>query len=409
MKIKTYKQALERVFVIEETRDYSLTRVEQAIELLWNPLKNIKVIHIAGTNGKWSTSKMCFAVLKRAWCSVWAFTQPHLLDIKERFITEKWEITEDEFLECLNRILELDLDFSFFEKAFLMSCLFFEMRKVDFAIMEVWFGGLLDSTNVVSPIITAITSIWIDHTKVLWNTIEEISLQKAGIIKSWIPIVYNYENSIIRKIAEEKNAPIIFTKNLVETNLIWEYQRRNAGIAFEICKYIKINENTILEWLQKVKHFGRLQYITKNLVIDWAHNEQWLQELLKYLQSLEKNNIQLCFGQKKWKDWSKILKVFWEPSILSFWKESPSEEWRRQRLAFILVQNENKLMVENADILRKKILENISVLTEGFNHLDINIHRPDEIFKLSQKNKNILYVVFWSLYMIWEFLKFDRK
>ena len=405
MKIKTYEEALKRVFVIEETRDYSLVKVEKWMKLLWNPLKDIKVIHIAGTNGKGSTSKMCFSVLKHAWFSVWAFTQPHLLDIKERFLTDLWEITEEEFLETLNRVLEIDLNFSFFEKAFLMSCLFFEMRKVDFAIMEVWFGGLLDSTNVVSPIVTAITSIWIDHTKVLWNTIEEISFQKAWIIKKWIPIIYNHQNSVIKEIAQQKNAPIIFTKELVKTNLIWEYQERNAAIAFEICKYVlsppltppfeggeEQIKNIILEWLQKVVHLGRLQYITNNLVIDWAHNEQWLQELYKYLSSSENKSIQLCFAQKKWKDWSKILKVFWE-----------------KYCNYILVQSENKLMVESANILREKILENTNVSSKSFNTMNINILTPENIFNLSQDNKNTLYVVFWSLYMIWDFLKFVWK
>lgn len=394
MKIKTYKEALERVFVIEETRDYSLERVEKAMKLLWNPLKNIKIIHIAGTNWKWSTSKMVFSVLKNAWKKVWAFTQPHLLDLKERFITDSWEITEKEFVEFLNKILDLKLKFSFFEKTTLISFLLFEKREVEYGVIEVWFWGLLDSTNVVSPVITAITSIWIDHTKILWNTIEEISFQKAGIIKEGIQVVYNHKNDVIKKVAKEKNAPIIFTKNKVKTNLIWEYQEKNASIAFEICKYLKISEDLILKWLQKVEHFGRLQYITPNLLIDWAHNKAWLVELKKYLLSLDfnknicsadcwiSNNIKLCFAQKKWKNWDKILEVFDKENN------------------FILVESENKLMVEKAEILKEKILEN--------KNINLIIKAPEEIFELSQKNKNKLYLIFWSLYMIWDFLKFVK-
>lgn len=394
MKIKTYKEALERVFVIEETRDYSLERVEKAMKLLWNPLKNIKIIHIAGTNWKWSTSKMVFSVLKNAWKKVWAFTQPHLLDLKERFITDSWEITEKEFVEFLNKILDLKLKFSFFEKTTLISFLLFEKREVEYGVIEVWFWGLLDSTNVVSPVITAITSIWIDHTKILWNTIEEISFQKAGIIKEGIQVVYNHKNDVIKKVAKEKNAPIIFTKNKVKTNLIWEYQEKNAAIAFEICKYLKISKDLILKWLQKVEHFGRLQYITPNLLIDWAHNKAWLVELKKYLLSLDfnknicsadcwiSNNIKLCFAQKKWKNWDKILEVFDKENN------------------FILVESENKLMVEKAEILKEKILEN--------KNINLIIKTPEEIFELSQKNKNKLYLIFWSLYMIWDFLKFVK-
>ena len=167
MQIKTYKEALEKIFQIEEVRDYSLEKVEKAMEILNNPLKNIKVIHIAGTNWKGSTSKMVFSVLKNAWKKVWVFTSPHLIDLKERFLTDIWEITEKEFIEILNKILKIELKFSFFEKCFLIAVLLFEKRWVEYAIFEVGFWGLLDTTNVVNPVITAITSIWIDHTKVL--------------------------------------------------------------------------------------------------------------------------------------------------------------------------------------------------------------------------------------------------
>ena len=400
LKIKTYKEALEKIFFIEETRDYSLEKVEKAIKLLNNPLKNIKVIHITGTNWKWSTCKMVFSVLKNYWKKVWAFTQPHLIDLKERFITDIWEITEEEFVFFLNKILKLDLKLSFFEKCFLISCLLFEKREVEYAVIEVGFWGLLDSTNVVKPVITAITSIWIDHTKVLWNTIEEISFQKAGIIKNNIPIVYNHKNKIIEKIAEEKKAPIIFTTEKVKTNLVWEYQEKNAWIAFEICKYLlyslplkskEVPEGgrifpIILEWLQKVEHFWRLQYITPNLLIDWAHNEAGLEELKKYLNTIDKN-IKLCFAQKKGKTWDKILKVF------------------NLEKNFILVDSENKLMVENAEILKEILIGQTqgTAPTKNF-----EIKTPEKIYKLSENNENNLYVIFGSLYMIWDFLKFVK-
>ncbi len=398
MKIKTYKEALEKIFIIEQTRDYSLEKVKKAIELLNSPLKNIKVIHITGTNWKGSTCKMVFSVLKNAGKKVWVFTSPHLLDLKERFLTDIWEITEKEFVEILNKILNLDLSFSFFEKCFLISVLLFEKREVEYAIFEVGFWWLLDSTNVVNPVITAITSIWIDHTKILWNTIQEISYQKAWIIKEGITVVINHKNKVIEKVAKEKKAPIIFTTKKIKTNLIWDFQEKNAAIAFEICKYLfslplkskEVPERgwifpTILEWLQKVVHFWRMQYITPNLLIDWAHNEAWLLELKKYLLNLWfnrdickwdcgiPNNIKLCFAVKKWKNWDKIFKIFWENN-------------------YILVESENKLMVEKA--------ENISKNYE--------IKTPQEIYKLSQENKNNLYVVFWSLYMIWDFLKFVK-
>jgi len=405
MQIKTYKEALDRIFIIEEKRDYSLEKIKKAMFLLNNPLKNIKIIHIAGTNGKGSTSKMVFSVLKNAWKKVWIFTKPHLVDVRERIMDNSWEITEKEFIKTLNIILSLWVKFSFFEKQFLMASLFFQSKWVEYWILETWIWWLKDSTNIVNPVITAIISIWIDHIKTLWWTIEEISFQKAGIIKKWIPIVYNHKNKVIEKIAKQKKAPTIFTEKKVKTNLIWDYQEKNAGIAFEICKYLLTSPQPspleerglyklILEWLQKVEHFGRLQYITPNLLIDWAHNEAWLLELKKYLLSLWfnknickadcgiPNNIKLCFAQKKWKNWEKILKIFWENN-------------------YILVDSKNELMVEKAEILKENIVGmNLCVHPE--------IKTPEEIYKLSKKNKNNLYVVFGSLYMIWEFLKFNK-
>jgi len=406
MQIKTYKEALEKIFIIEEVRDYSLKKVRKAIELLNNPLKNIKVIHITGTNWKGSTCKMVFSVLKNAQKKVWVFTSPHLVDLKERFLTDIWEISEEEFVEILNRIqgaedtLLKKMNFSFFEKCFLISVLLFEKREVEYAIFEVGFWGLLDSTNVVKPVITAITSIWLDHTKILWNTIDEISFQKAWIIKEGIPIVYNYKNKVIDKIAKEKNAPIIFTDKKIKTNLIWDFQEKNAAIAFEICKYLLRNnspltpllkiegdkvEKNILEWLQKVVHFWRMQYITPNLLIDWAHNEAGLLELKKYLLSLWfnknicrwdcgiPNNIKLCFAVKKWKNADKILKIFWENN-------------------YILVESKNKLMVENAERLKENMNKGLQPLVQERN---FEIKTPEEIYKISQQNKNNLYVIFW--------------
>ena len=388
--IKTYQEALDKIFVVEETRDYSLEKVRKAMMLLWNPLKNIKVIHITGTNWKGSTSKMCFSVLKHAWKKVGCFTSPHLIDIKERFITDEWEITEEEFISCLNEILALDLSLSFFEKATLMSFLFFKKREVEYAIVEVWFWWLLDSTNVVEPLITAITSIWLDHVAFLWSTLEEVSLHKAWIIKEWIPIVYNHNNTVISKTAEEKNAETIFTKKLVGTNLLWDYQKKNAAIAFEICKYLWVDDECIKVWLQKVEHFWRLQYITDNLIIDWAHNEQWLVSLKKYIDSVKNDfdKIELCFAQKRWKNAEKILEVFWE-------------EYNN----FVLIDSDNYRMVERPDILKERIYNDFP----EFNKIMFEKSTQDEVFEKSLANNNVLYVVFWSLYMIWEFLKFVWK
>jgi len=375
MYIKTYKEALEKIFVLETTKDYSLEKVKKAMKLLNNPLKNIKVIHIAGTNWKWSVCNMVFSVLKQANKKVWIFASPHLVDLKERFRTQDGEISEKDFVDILNKILKLPLKLSFFEICFLIAVLYFEKKGVEYAIFEVGMWGLLDSTNVVNPVVTAITSIWLDHTHILWNSLDEISYQKAGIIKENIPIVYNHKNEIIEKIAKQKNAPIIFTTKRIKTNLIWDFQEKNAGIAYEICKYLNIDEKTILNWLQNVKHSWRLQYISSNLLIDGAHNRDGLLELKKYLEKIKWNfdNIKLCFALKKWKEANLIFEIFWKKD-------------------YILVDSSNKLMVEDSRNLKNKI------------NFDVEIKTPHKIMQQAQKEKNNLFVVFWSLYMIGEFL-----
>lgn len=375
---KTYKEALQNVFIFENTRDYSLEKVQKAYELLWSPLEQIKIIHITWTNGKWSTSQMLFSILKESWKTVWIFTSPHLIDIKERFNTQDWEITEKEFLFCVNRILELPIELSYFEKCTLIAFLFFHKRQVEYAIVEVWFWWLLDSTNVVSPIITAITSIWLDHTDYLWDTLEKISYQKSGIIKEGIPIVINHKNIIIEQTAKAKNAELIFTNQKIQTNLLWDHQKNNAGIAFEIAKKIGIQKKYILKWLQRVKHFWRLQYVTDNLIIDGAHNEDWLNALKKYIDSIIKKyeKVYYCFSLKKGKNIEWIVEKFWD------------------KQNYIIVKNDSNIL-EKAERLKEQM---------SWQWINSEVNSTEDIFKKSKKEKQSLFIVFWSLYLIGDFL-----
>jgi len=377
--IKNYKEALEKIFTYEEVRDYSLERVVKAVELLWNPLKNIKVIHIAWTNWKWSVSKMVFSSLKKAWKKVWAYTSPHLVSIRERFITENGVISKKDFVSIFNKIESLPFKLSYFEKTTLISFLYFKKESCEYAIIEVWFWWLLDSTNVVSPTITAITSIWFDHKEFLWDTIDKISYQKAGIIKKGIPIIYNHKNDIIKRIALEKDSKIIFTKKKIKTNLLWDFQEENAWIAYEICKSLWISEKSILDGLKEVEHHWRLEYIRENLLIDWSHNEDSLLELNKYLEKINNkwDKVYLCFSLKQWKKVSLITDIF------------------GKNKNYILIKKSH-LLVEDSLVLEEQMKKN---------KIRCNILETSEIDKRSVGERGSLYVVFGSLYMIWEFYK----
>ncbi|MDD3302990.1 MAG: Mur ligase family protein [Candidatus Gracilibacteria bacterium] len=376
--ITTYKEALKYIFT-DKILPYNQQNLIKANSLLGNPLKDIKVIHIAGTNGKGSVSKMVFSVLKEANKSVGVFTNPFIIDKKERFLTDKGYINETEFITLTNKIKELPLTLARFERGTLLAFLFFKLKKVEFAIIEVGLGGRLDPTNIVNPYITCITSISLDHQDILGKTKKEISYEKAGIIKENIPIFINHKNKVIEEIAKQKNAKLIYTDTKKETNLLGNHQQKNAGLAYEMCKYLKINENTILSGLKKVNHIGRLQFIKNNLLIDGAHNEEGINALKEYLKNItdKYDDIYYCIQLKKGKKLNLITNII------------------GKNKKYILINKKNKKLKEQNKLL------------EEFQKQDINtqILTPRQIITQASKKENYLYVIFGSLYVLGDFIE----
>ena len=370
--IKNYKQALDYMFEFESSKDDSLKTIEQALELFWNPLNDCKIIHIAGTNGKGSVSKMLFSILKQSWKKVWVFTSPHLIDIQERFESDAWIISQDNFIKYVSQISKQDIKLAYFEKCFLISLLYFRDEKCEYAIVETWVWGTFDTTNIVSPVLTCITSISYDHQWLLWDTLEKISAHKAGIIKPSIPLVINFHNAVIETRAMKLWASIIFTNKKRNTNLLWEYQKSNAWLAWELALQLGIDSEHVSIWLQNVDHKWRLQKIWNNILVDWAHNEEWVKQLLMYIKNQEIHHFDkayYCFNVKKWKN----------PEIVRRW-----------------------IGEENNCILLNVSSEFVSD-SENFRD-DFIIKNKKQIYVLAKDNPKNLYVIFWSLYMIWEFL-----
>lgn len=374
--VKNYEEAIKYIFDFKVINTYDLEKVRIWAQRLWNPQNNYKIIHVTGTNWKWSTCNMCFSVLKKWWKKVWIFTSPHLLDIRERFRTNDWLISESDFVEMINRILSLNLPLSYFEKCTLIAFEYFKKVWCEYAVIEVWVWWLLDSTNIVNPVITSIASIWYDHLELLWHTLEEISFQKAWIIKPGKPVVMNFHNEVIENIAREKWSPMIFTDKLISTNMIWDHQKRNAALAYEICTYIWVPKDVILQWLQEVVYRWRLEYLKDNLLIDWAHNEQWLEILQNYLLQIKDKyeKIIYCLSVKKGKEIRKLI-------VDKFWEDKE----------YIIVDQPHNQLIKLEDSIQQ------------MSWIHYQIKTPKEIAALSEKNKNTLYVVFWSLYMIWWF------
>lgn len=374
-----YEELLEKFFKTEIIEDYSLTKIQKACEHYGNPQNGFKSIHIAGTNGKGSVSKMIFQILKESGKKVWVYTSPHNIDIRERFETEKWLISESDFSIYASSIIEYGGWLSYYERCTLLAFLYFRDIGCEYVVMEVGMWWRLDATNILTPILSIITSISYDHIEFLGNTLEAIAREKWGIIKPWVPVILYGPNPTLEAIANERQSPIIFPENRnITTNLLGEHQLSNARIAYEAGISLSIPESIIQDALTHVDHPGRLQYLRHNLLIDGAHNEDGMKKLRKYLEweSAKWENIVYLFNLKKWKNASLVLDIFYD---ISSWN---------------IVESKSQL-INNKLEMKSEIQEIWKIAT---------IITPSEIFTQAEKNPKTLFVVFGSLYMLQEFL-----
>ena len=197
-----------------------MERIKQLLFVLGHPENQIKTIHVAGTNGKGSVTTMISTILLEAGCRVGKFTSPHLVKYNERIQINEQDITDEEFAKVLTTVREFADDLvkkgaceqpTQFEILTAAAFHYFALNRVDYAVVEVGLGGLWDSTNLIKPLVSVITNIALDHTKVLGNTMEEIALQKAGIIKEKVPVVTGAEGDAlgpIRVMSAVKQAPL---------------------------------------------------------------------------------------------------------------------------------------------------------------------------------------------------------
>ncbi|MBP9780168.1 hypothetical protein KBD33_06155 [Candidatus Gracilibacteria bacterium] len=377
----TYNSMLEKFFQVEKIGDYSLANTQNACAFFGNPEKHFKSIHIAGTNGKGSVSKMVFQILKESGKNVGVYTSPHLIDIRERFETEKGQITEEDFVHYADMIIKYGGNLSYFERCAVLAFLYFRDQGAEYGVIEVGLGGRLDATNVITPIVSAITGIGYDHMEFLGETLDEIAYEKGGIIKPGVPVILYNHNSILEKIAQERGSEIIIpkTRNIV-TNLLGAHQLRNANIAYEIGKLLGIDEYTINQALLHIDHPGRMQYLYPNLLIDGAHNEEGLTKLREYLSTLDTSpfsEIVYCFNLKAGKNVNLVTNVF-----------SEIEQWH-------IIEGKNPLL-SNAEALKEKLKD------EG---KFASIITPAKLLEQRENNEKKLFVVFGSLYLLGELLK----
>lgn len=282
-----------------------LERVSAVLELLGNPQENLKIIHVAGTNGKGSTSRILSEVLKTAGYKVGLYTSPHLLKYTERIKIDNLDISDDEFSERAFEVMNLadsnSIHLTEFEILTVLAYKYFFDKKVDIIIMETGLGGRLDATNAISKnLFSIITSISIDHKDRLGDTIDKIAFEKAGIIKKNCPVLISTANKgyeVVKKRAKSVKSMIytpeievqlafendanfaIFNNSKYEFSLLGLWQKDNLELVLEAINILKvygfsIDENSIKKALKSVIWPARLQYIkNRNIIIDGAHNE----------------------------------------------------------------------------------------------------------------------------------------
>lgn len=305
-----------------------LTNTLKLASHLNNPERNFKTVHVGGTNGKGSTSSLIASVLKEAGFKVGLYTSPHLVDFRER-IKINGEMISQEFVADFiqnNKTFFEDSKLSFFEMTVGMAFQYFSDQKVDVAIIEVGLGGRLDSTNIITPLVSVITNIGWDHMNLLGNTIEEIALEKAGIIKENIPVVIGEFTAETKKVFQKeagfKKAPIYFASTIndipeLESDLKGNYQLHNKKTAYQAIQLLKnhfsITEGDIVQGFLNVGKNtglkGRWTILSEKplIVADTAHNKNGLELVMQQVHQQQFNKLFMVFGVVNDKDLDSIL------------------------------------------------------------------------------------------------------
>ncbi len=306
-----------------------LSRMQDFCDYLENPEKKIKSVHVAGTNGKGSTSHMIASVLQESGFKVGLYTSPHLKDFRERIKINGSLISKEYIVDFVSKHKPyfLDHSLSFFEMTVGLAFCYFEESQVDVAVVEVGMGGRLDGTNLLTPEVSVITNIGLDHMQFLGNNLAEIAAEKAGIIKEGISVVIGETHpetkAVFEKVAKQLNAPISFADQEQienhESDLKGSYQFNNiktAVITLETLKSFEIKTDKIRQGLSKVilntGLQGRWQVLgdAPKVIADVAHNKEGLKYVIPQISTTPHENLHLVLGFVNDKSVAEILSLF---------------------------------------------------------------------------------------------------
>ncbi len=348
--------------------DLSLKRVKEFKQKLTLKPK-FKIITVAGTNGKGSVCFYINQILKHTNYKIGLYTSPHFFDFNERIVINNEKCSESEILKSLEYILGFENSdtLTFFEITTLAAILIFDNHNIDVAILEVGLGGRLDAVNAFEPDISVITSIGLDHTEFLGETLEKIAVEKSGVMRATKPCVIGEEDciDILKKQASDINSiPYFFNKDFDssvipfdKSNLTY-VQQKNLSCAIFSLQQLGLTELTsnLKEELLQQNFFGRFNRIstTPEVIIDVAHNLDSVKNLVQSLIKLGNKKTYFVFSILKDKDLSLIIQLFEKFPYQSEWLVSELNNPRAQKLSFIKQNLEkNNFNFESSDSIKK--------------------------------------------------------
>lgn len=359
--------------------EYGLRHFSECLESIGNPQYQLKCVHVAGTNGKGSTTNFVRAGLQEAGFKVGTFTSPHLVVHNDRIRINDVMIDDETFLKYINNSLNLWEEFglSMFEIDMLISIQYFLDEKVDYVVYEVGLGGLLDATNVIKPLISVITNVDMDHMNILGDTIEAIALQKAGIIKDKTPVFTMESKSnvldVIKQVSLEHHttlteltvpdyqrigkeyhfmaAGIPFVLNNTAV-----YQVANASLAAHVLKFLDISDAAIKKGIESTQWAGRFEEVQSGVYLDGAHNKMGVHQLALSMDSLPRPWI-LVFTALQDKDHqemvSELESIFDEVIItqFDFYRAASAIELAGGR--DVIIEEDYKKAIDKGIVLKK--------------------------------------------------------
>jgi len=337
-----------------------LSQTLKLAKYLSHPENKFKSVHVGGTNGKGSTAHMLASVLQEAGYKVGLYTSPHLKDYRERIRINGVMINKKSVVDFVakNKSFFEDNSLSFFEMSVGMAFDFFVQEQVDIAVVEVGLGGRLDSTNILSPEVSVITNIGLDHTQFLGTTLESIAGEKAGIIKSNTPIVIGetqleIENVFIEKASKEQ-APLYFADQLIKEiypfSLKGEYQIKNIRTVLQIIDILNngkfvISKEAVQLGLLKIKENtglrGRWEVLgsSPKIICDTTHNKNGLCLVFKQLLNEKYQDLHIVLGMVNDKDIGSLIEFFTKGAKYYFCKPNIPRGLEATQLAEVFIEN----------------------------------------------------------------------